>query len=174
MHQSSRFIVNELLALGVTQIAIGKNEQWKTSIKLGHKNNQNFVQVPHAKFIEILTYKLVEVGISVMVGEESYTSKASFLDWDNIPIYTPGRTEKPKFSGKRVKRSWYVTQDDSKIHADVNGAFNIGRKVIPTAFDGLKSIVQRDRGCLVVHPRRITPVFKRAHAKTGVAQSRVK
>jgi len=115
--------VNELLALGVTSVAIGKNEQWKTNINLAKKTNQKFVQVPPARFIEILTYKLEAVGIKVIVGEESYTSKASFLDWDNIPIYTPDSKTKNNFSGRRVKRSWYVAQDGSKIHADVNGAF---------------------------------------------------
>jgi len=169
LHQCSRLVVNELLALGVTSVAIGKNEQWKTNINLAKKTNQKFVQVPHARFIEILTYKLEAVGIKVIVGEESYTSKASFLDWDNIPIYTPDSKTKNNFSGRRVKRSWYVAQDGSKIHADVNGAFNIGKKVIPTVFDSLKSIIQRDRGCLVVHPRRITPTFRRGHAQTGVA-----
>jgi IS605 OrfB family transposase len=159
LHQCTRIIGNEFVALGVTQVAIGKNDQWKTNINLGKKNNQKFVQVPHAKFIKILSYKLEQLGISVVVGEESYTSKSSFLDWDIIPTYTPGQKEKPTFSGKRVKRSWYVASDGFKIHADVNGAFNIGRKVIPTSFDLLKSMLGRDRGCLVVHPRRITPVF---------------
>jgi IS605 OrfB family transposase len=170
LHQCTRMICNEFLALGVTQVAIGKNNQWKTNINLGKKTNQKFVQVPHAKFIEILTYKLEAVGIKVVVGEESYTSKSSFLDWDTIPTYTPDRKQKPVFSGRRVKRSWYTASDGSEIHADVNGAFNIGRKVISMSFDCLKSIVQRDRGCLVVHPlakragnarRRITPVFPR-------------
>jgi IS605 OrfB family transposase len=159
LHQCTRMLCNEFVALGVTQVAIGKNDQWKTNINLGKKTNQKFVQIPHVKFIEILSYKLEQLGINVVVGEESYTSKASFLDWDIIPTYTPGQTEKPTFSGKRVKRSWYTASDGSLIHADVNGAFNIGRKVIPTSFDDLKSMLARDRGCLVVHPRRITPVF---------------
>ncbi|MEG3836621.1 MULTISPECIES: transposase [unclassified Microcoleus] len=159
LHQCTRMVVSEFLALGVTRVAIGKNAQWKTRINLGRRNNQNFVQVPHARFIEILTYKLESVGIKVVVGEESYTSKSSFLDWDTIPIYTSNNKEKPTESGKRVARSWYVAADGSKIHADVNGAFNIGRKVISTSFDCLQSIVLRDRGCLVVHPRRITPAF---------------
>ncbi|GET35624.1 RNA-guided endonuclease InsQ/TnpB family protein [Microseira wollei] len=159
LHQCTRMICNEFLTLGVTQVAIGKNDQWKTSINLGKKTNQKFVQIPHARFIEILTYKLEAVGITVSVGEESYTSKSSFLDWDTIPTYTPDTKQKPAFRGRRVKRSWYTASDGSLIHADVNGAFNIGRKVIPTSFDCLKSMLARDRGCLVVHPRRITPVF---------------
>ncbi len=171
LHQCTIRIVKEFLVLGVTQVAIGKNDQWKTNINLGKKTNQKFVQIPHARFIDILTYKLEAVGIKVVVGEESYTSKASFLDWDTIPTYTPDKKEKTRFSGKRVERSWYIASDGSKIHADVNGAFNIGRKVISTAFDTLKSIVQRDRGCLVVHPRRITPVFP---SSLGSARSLLK
>jgi putative transposase len=169
LHQTTRLLVTEFLALGVTKVAIGKNEGWKTSINLGKQSNQKFVQVPHARFIEILTYKLNDVGIGVVVGEESYTSKASFLDWDTIPTYTPNKKEKPVFSGKRVHRIWYVASDGSRIHADVNGAFNIGRKVISKSFDCLQEIVLRDRGCLVVHPRRITPPFRKNAFCGGVA-----
>ena len=97
----------------------------------------------------MLTYKLEEVGIKVTVGEESYTSKSSFLDWDNIPTYTPGSNEKHTFSGKRTSRSWYVSKDGFRIPADVNGGYNIGRKVIPSAFESLNPILARDRGCLV-------------------------
>ncbi len=157
LHACTRLIVNELLAFGVTQIAIGKNEQWKSKINIGKRNNQSFVQVPHAKFIAMLTSKLEAVGVTVTVGEESYTSKASLLDWDNIPTYTPNSRESHNFSGKRVKTKEYRTKNGARIHADVNGSFNIGRKVIPNCFDCLKSIVERNRGCVVAHPRRISP-----------------
>ncbi len=157
LHACSRLIVNQLLALGVTQIAIGKNEQWKSKINIGRRNNQSFVQIPHTKFIAMLTSKLEAVGIKVIVGEESYTSKASFLDWDNIPTYTPGSNNPQKFSGQRLRTKEYRAKDGTKIHADVNGSFNIGRKVIPNSFDSLKLIVERNRGCVVAHPRRISP-----------------
>lgn len=169
LHQCSRMVVKQLSAAGCAAVAIGKNKQWKTKINLGKRTNQKFVQVPHARFIEMLTYKLEASGIKVTVGEESYTSKASFLDWDNIPTYTPNNNQKHTFSGKRVTRSWYVSKDGYKIGADVNGSYNIGRKVIPTAFESLNSIIQRDMGCLVVHPRRLTPAFGHACATVGVA-----
>ncbi|MCL6752818.1 transposase [Nostoc sp. CCCryo 231-06] len=168
LHQSTKMIVDEFLRLGVTHVSIGKNEQWKTHLDLGKRTNQNFTQIPHAKFIKMLTYKLEKVGITVKLSEESYTSRASALDWDIIPTYQPNNKIKHVFSGRRVKRAWYVSKDGLKIHADVNGAFNIGRKSNPEGFDCLKSIL-RDRGCLVVHPRRITPLFKRVCAKNGVA-----
>ncbi|BAZ22707.1 hypothetical protein NIES4073_35940 [Kalymmatonema gypsitolerans NIES-4073] len=169
LHQSTKMIVDELIKQGVRLVAIGKNEQWKTSLNIGKRNNQAFTQVPHAKFIEMLTYKLEKVGITVKVGEESYTSKASLIDWDIIPTFDPNNKIKHTFSGKRVERAWYVSKDGFRIQADVNGAFNIGRKVIPNSFNCLQEIVERDRGCLVVHPRRITPLFYRENDKKGVA-----
>lgn len=163
LHQVSKLLVKELLKEGVSHVSIGKNEQWKTKLKLGKKTNQKFTQIPHARFIQMLTSKLEEVGIKVKVAEESYTSKASAFDWDNIPTFNPNNKIKYKFSGKRVSRSWYKTKDGILIHADVNGAFNIGRKCNPELF------TERDRGCLVVHPRRITPLFRRVFVKRVVA-----
>ncbi|MCC5665298.1 transposase [Nostoc sp. CHAB 5784] len=141
LHQSTFRIVDEFLRLGVTHVSIGKNEQWKTHLDLGKRTNQSFTQIPHAKFIEMLTYKLQRVGIIVVVNEESYTSRASFIDWDNIPTYDPDNKVKYTFSGRRVKRAWYVSKNGFKIHADVNGAFNIGRKSNPEGFDCLNSIL---------------------------------
>ncbi len=168
LHQSTKMIVDEFVSLGVTHVSIGKNEQWKTRLNLGKRTNQNFTQIPHAKFTLMLTYKLERVGIIVKVAEESYTSKASAIDWDIIPTYQPNNKVRYIFSGRRVKRALYLSKNGFKIHADVNGALNIGRKSNPEGFDCLKSIL-RDRGCLVVHPRRITPLFKRVHAESRVA-----
>jgi putative transposase len=169
LHQSTKMIVDEMVQNGVKLVAIGKNEQWKTSLNIGKRNNQAFTQVPHAKFIEMLTYKLEKVGITVKVGEESYTSKASLIDWDIIPTFDSNNKVKHTFKGLRVERAWYVSKDGFRIPADVNGAFNIGRKVIPNSFNCLQEIVKRDRGCLVVHPRRITPLFYRENDKKSVA-----
>jgi putative transposase len=82
----------------------------------------------------------------VILTEESYTSKASFLDADPLPVY--GAADVPIFSGRRVKRGLYRAADGTPIHADVNGAYNIIRKVAPEAF------AQGSRGC-VVHPVRL-------------------
>ncbi|BAY41664.1 hypothetical protein NIES2111_60600 (plasmid) [Nostoc sp. NIES-2111] len=168
LHQATKMIVDEMVRLGVTHVSIGKNDQWKTHLNLGKRTNQNFTQIPHARFIEMLTYKLERVGITVAIGEESYTSRASFIDWDIIPTFDRNTKVKHRFSGRRVARATYVSASGLKIHADINGAFNIGRKCNPKGFDCLKSIL-RDRGCLVVHPRRITPLFRRVRAQSGVA-----
>ena len=110
-------------------LCIGKNPLWKQEANMGKRNNQNFVSVPHARFIQMLTYKAELVGIQVRITEESYTSKASFLDGDPLPVY--GAEDIPAFSGKRVKRGLYRAADGRHINADVNGAYNIIRKVAP-------------------------------------------
>lgn len=127
---------------------IGKNDQWKQDINLGNTTNQNFVSIPHARFIEQLKYKAKLVGISVLISEESYTSQSSFIDLDPIPVYKKG--EKHSFSGKRIKRAWYKSSAGLLIHADINASLNITRKVIPAAFGlGIEDIA--------VYPSRITP-----------------
>ena len=82
----------------------------------------------------MVQYKAQLVGITVIVREESYTSQASFLDLDAIPIYDPKRQEKPTFSGKRETRGLYRAQDGRRIQADVNSSYNILRKAFAQAF----------------------------------------
>lgn len=80
------------------------------------------------------TYKAELVGIKVVLTEESYTSQASFLDRDEMPVYDSNRKDKPKFSGKRVKRRLYRASDGRIINVDIQGASNIIRKVALNAF----------------------------------------
>jgi transposase len=103
-------------------------------VEIGRRNNQNCVQIPHSRFIEMLEYKAKLVGIVVMVREESYTSQASFLDGDEIPIYDPNRQTKPAFSGTREYRGLYRAKDGRRIQADIHGSYNILRKAFPNAF----------------------------------------
>jgi putative transposase len=147
LHTASRRIIDLLVAEGIGTLCIGKNPLWKQQVNMGRRNNQNFVSVPHARFIEMLTYKADLVGIRVCVTEESYTSKASFLDADPLPIYDPAQPA-PAFSGRRVKRGLYRAADGRHINADANGSYNTIRKVAPDA------CAQGSRGC-VVHPVRL-------------------
>ncbi len=134
LHTASRRIIDLLLEEGIGTLVIGLNKGWKQEVELGRRNNQNFVQIPHTRLIGMLQYKGQLVGIRVLVREESYTSKASFLDLDDIPTYDPQRTEKPRFSGKRETRGLYRASDGRRIHADVNGSYNTLRKEFPNAF----------------------------------------
>lgn len=134
LHTASRRIIDVLVEEGIKTLVLGKNLLWKQEVTLGKQNNQSFVQLPHARFLDMLTYKAHLVGITVVFQEESYTSKASFLDRDPIPVYDPKRTEKPLFSGKRQYRGLYRAKDGRRIHADVNGSLNILRKAFPDSF----------------------------------------
>src|SRR5947209_6541307 len=101
LHAASKTIIDFLVKQGVGTIIVGKNPLWKQQVNRGRHNNQNFVCIPHARFIEMLTYKASLVGIQVELQEESYTSKASFLDLDSIPTYKLGDDTEYTFSGKR-------------------------------------------------------------------------
>ena len=150
LHTASKRIIDFLVNEGIGTVIIGKNPLWKQECEMGRKNNQNFVLIPHARFIDMLSYKAALVGIRVEVREESYTSKASFLDLDPIPTYQPNDGEEHIFSGKRIGRRnrLYRTKDGHRICADVNGAYNILRKSRPDAF--AKGIAG-----YVVHPSRL-------------------
>ncbi|MGH2493133.1 MAG: RNA-guided endonuclease InsQ/TnpB family protein [Ktedonobacteraceae bacterium] len=149
LHTASKQIIDLLVQEGIGTLIIGKNDGWKQAVEMGKRTNQNFVQIPHARFIQMLTYKAELVGIQVILTEESYTSKASFLDLDPLPVRDPMRTEEPKFSGRRVKRGLYRASGKRYLNADVNGAYNIIRKGKPDAFNA-KGVAG-----LVVHPVRI-------------------
>ena len=152
LHTASRRIIDVLVAEGIGTLMIGKNLLWKQEANLGRRTNQTFVSIPHARFIEMLTYKAELVGIQVRITEESYTSKASFLDADPLPVY--GAQDIPAFSGRRVKRGLYRAGDGRHINADVNGAYNIIRKALPDAFG--KGIAGA-----AVHPVRLPVRTKR-------------
>ena len=121
IHKITKFLANYFDERDISKVIIGNNSGWKNGINIGKINNQNFVNIPYAKFINQLTYKCQLLGITVIVREESYTSKASFLDYDEIPNYKDEVI--PKFSGKRIKRGLYRSSK-RKINADVNGAYN--------------------------------------------------
>jgi len=154
LHTASRRIIDLLVAEGIGTLCIGKNPLWKQDVHLGRRGNQNFVSIPHARFIEMLTYKAALVGIQVLLTEESYTSQTSFLDADPLPVYDPQRKESPTFSGRRLKRGLYRAANGQRFNADVNGSYNIIRKVLPEAFG--KGIAGA-----AVHPVRLAVRTKR-------------
>ena len=95
---------------------------------MGKRNNQNFVQIPIFTLRAKLQSLCERYGINYIEQEESYTSRASSLDRDEIPVYNADNPVKPKFSGRRVKRGLYKTKDGHLINADANGSLNIGLK----------------------------------------------
>src|SRR2546425_1187495 len=157
MHTASKRIIDLLVKEGIGVLCIGKNDAWKQNSEMGKRINQNFVQIPHARFIAMLAYKAELVGIRVEITEESYTSKASLLDLDPLPVRKNSDDTKHTFSGKRVKRGLYRASNGRYIHADINGAGNIIRKVSGATFQQVEG-VEDGKGVLaslVVHPVRI-------------------
>lgn len=123
LHKSSRKIVDFLVSNKINTLVIGYNKQWKQDINMGKKNNQSFVNVPFYTFIKQLEYKCKLEGINVILTEESYTSKCSFID--NEPL-----EKKDTYLGKRIKRGLFKSKEGKLINADLNGSLNILRKVI--------------------------------------------
>ena len=130
-------IVSEALNNKVDTIIMGSIEGWKQSVNTGKQNNQSFVNIPFDKFRRILEYLCLKNGMQYIQVNESYTSKASFLDFDEIPNY--GDKDIPEFSGKRIKRGLYKSKTGQIINADINGASNILRKSVPSAFESINN-----------------------------------
>nr|DAN50261.1 MAG TPA: endonuclease [Caudoviricetes sp.] len=122
LHKSSRKIVNFLVSNKISTLVIGYNGEWKQNINIGRVNNQSFVTIPFLTFVQQLEYKCKLEGINVILTEESYTSKCSFLD--NEPL---GKHD--NYKGKRISRGLFKTSTNKLINADLNGSLNILRKV---------------------------------------------
>lgn len=141
LHKITRYVVNLVVSLDVSKVIIGSNKNWKQDITLGKRNNQMFVSIPHSRLISMLKYKLALVGVELIATEESYTSKCSALDKEDI---RPHDT----YLGKRIHRGLFRTHAGLLINADVNAAINIMRKVIPNEyiyFDGIEDVAVRPR-----------------------------
>lgn len=121
-------MVAHVVSNGINTIVIGHNRCWKQEINIGKRNNQNFVSIPFNMFISMISYKATLEGINVKIVEESYTSKCSFLDNEQI-------CKHEEYAGRRVKRGLFKTSSGSIINADINAAFNIIRKSAKEAFD---------------------------------------
>ena len=124
----ARTIINYCLNNNIGRIVLGYNEDFQRNSNIGSINNQNFVNIPYGKLRDKLVYLCKLYGIEFKLQEESYTSKASFFDGDEIPIYNKENSQEYIFSGKRIKRGLYQTSTGKLINADCNGALNILRK----------------------------------------------
>ena len=134
IHKASRFLVNYCKNNKINTIIIGNNKNWKQNSKMNKKVNQNFISIPYYNFIQKVQYKAEEFGIKVIVTEESYTSGTSFLD-NELPI-------KENYNKSRRKyRGLFISNNGIKINADVNGSYQIIKKVFPKVFaEGIEGI----------------------------------
>ncbi len=102
--QAVGLLFKKVKELNIDTIVVGYNAGWKQESDLGKKNNQNFVQIPFSKLISAIENKCLKEGIRFIKQEESYTSKASFLDRDEIPVWSKSDKKTYRFSGKRITR----------------------------------------------------------------------
>lgn len=145
LSKACRMIVSYCLEHDIGTLVLGYNDDFQYKSHMGKENNQLFVNIPFGKLRKKLSYLCEYYGIAFQVQEESYTSKASFWDKDEIPVYEKPEpkvdppTEKPhyEFSGSRVHRGLYKTSTGKCFNADVNGALNILRKCNVVSLDGL-------------------------------------
>lgn len=123
MHCISKYVVDWCVLYGIDTLVVGHNNEWKQK----KQGMQNFTYIPYELFIKILSYKCENNGIRFIENEESYTSGTSFLDNED-PIKENYRKE------RRVYRGLFIADCGKKINADVNGAYQIMKKVFPKIF----------------------------------------
>lgn len=150
MHKCAKRIIDWCKDNNIDTIIVGENKGLKQNIDTGKKNNQTFVSIPFNIFKAMLEYLCERNGIRFILQEESYTSKAPFIDNDDIPVYRKDDTSRYIFSGRRAPtifnnefgkhsnksgyRGLYRTKNGTVINSDLNGSANIGRKCIPDMF----------------------------------------
>ena len=142
MHKASKYLVDYALENNFHTIVIGNNIEWKQRSSMSKRVNQSFVGIPHMRFIRMVQYKAQNVGLNVILTEESYTSGTSFLDNEE-----PVKANYNK--SRRVHRGLFVSDNGVRINADVNGAYQILKKVFPNAYaDGIQGVA--------LHPIRVS------------------
>lgn len=150
LHRTTRYIANQAASKEISKVFVGHNKEWKQEVNMGKQNNQQFVLLPHSRFVDMLRYKLRLLGIELIETSEEYTSKCSFVDLEPI-----GKKEDGEYVGRRNRRL-FTSADGRKFHADVCGAGNTMRKA--TAERGLndKFISQQAAEDAAVRPVRIS------------------
>lgn len=128
LNKAVRYIADYCIEHGIGHIIVGYNPGIKQGINIGKVNNQKFVQIPYHSFRLKLQAICQRYGWTYQEQEESYTSQASAIDGDEIPVYNADNPVAYEFSGKRIKRGLYRSKNGHLINADANGSWNIGRK----------------------------------------------
>ncbi|AOX04262.1 transposase [Moorena producens PAL-8-15-08-1] len=128
INKAARLIINHCLKNGIKTVVLGWNEGFKTNSRMGRVNNQQFVQIPLGKLKDRLSQLCDLYNIKLVLTEEAYTSKASYLDGDTLPSFG-NKPAEWKASGRRIKRGLYRSANNSIVNADLNGSANILRKV---------------------------------------------
>ena len=152
IHKSCNYIINYCLNNNINTIILGWNIDFQRNIIFKYFNkskkrkafNQYFSSIPFSKLKNNLEYRCKINNIQFILQEESFTSKASFIDNDYLFSYIRDednkivlRTldnkvelKKIEFVGKRKYRGLYISKNGIKINADINGSLNIMKKYL--------------------------------------------
>lgn len=87
VNKAARIVINHCLENKIGTLVFGWNKSQKDGADMGKKNNQKFVQIPTGKLKDRIAQLCEQYGIQFLETEESYTSKASFLDNDVLPKF---------------------------------------------------------------------------------------
>ena len=128
MNKVARRVIDYCIMNDIGTLVAGYNVTFQKNSHIGKKNNQNFVNIPYGRLRDKLSYLCELNDIDYIEQEESYTSKASFWDRDELPVYNNDNPQEYEFSGDRVHRGLYRTANGKTLNADINGALNIMRK----------------------------------------------
>lgn len=128
MNKTARRVIDYCIINNIGTLVVGYNETFQHNSHIGKQNNQNFVNIPYGQLRNKLEYLCKLNDIVFVKQEESYTSKSSFWDRDDLPVYNADNPKEYPFSGRRLHRGLYKTASGKTINADVNGALNIMRK----------------------------------------------
>ena len=139
VHKACKYVVNYCVDNDIDTVVCGINKDFQRYSNLGMVNNQKFTQIPFGKIRNILNYLCELSGINFIEQEESYTSKASFWDRDEIPVFSSESKVNYDFSGKRVHRGLYCSKNGILLNADLNGSLNILRKSNVVSLEALYS-----------------------------------
>lgn len=126
--KAARMVIRYCLEHDTSTLVVGYNETFQRNTNMGKRNNQTFVNIPFGKLYAKLEYLCALNGLTFVRQEEGYTSKASFWDKDDMPVFPSVQEETCHFSGTRIHRGLYRTKEGNLLNADVNGALNILRK----------------------------------------------
>ena len=118
MNKAARMIIDYCINNDIGTLIAGYNVTFQRNSHIGKQNNQNFVNIPYGRFRDKLAYMCELNGITYVEQEESYTSKASFWDKDNIPVYNNDNPKEYEFSGNRVHRGLYETANGKTFNAE--------------------------------------------------------
>jgi IS605 OrfB family transposase len=137
MNKTARKVINYCITNDIGTLVVGYNTIFQRGSDMEKPNKQTFVNIPYGQLRSKLEYLCQLNGIEFVKQEESYTSKASFWDKDEIPTYNADNSKQYTFSGKRIHRGMYQCSNGKCLNADVNGALNILRKSNVVSLEGL-------------------------------------